>query len=205
MKVPCIVRTGLNGAILLSKFDISTGIVSDVPESILKCELPAGVKQFFSRVTADIAPTGQSLYDLKKYILQNPYCYLVFVDYGNHLYVCEDRQVSVISTKSIDSSIYAWEQTPNIFNVQQLAVGFWRQPIVLYDVPPVDYQKLNVFMAGRLGIVYWDGKRFTTMKVACDGNPKYQNIDYINFARQDDEDIIGVVTCDGKETYLRRV
>lgn len=204
MKAPCIVRTGLNGAIFMSSIEISTGIVDKVPDTILKCPLPSDVRQYFSTLSVDIQATGQVSYDLKNYIMRNPYCYLVFADYGNHLYVAGDKQVTVISSKTEDSAIYEWEQPPTLFNVQQMSIGFYRQPIVTYDVPPTDYQRLNIFLDSQKGIIYWDSEKFIQMTVKCDGNPKYENINYINFARNEDKSVIAVVTCDGKETYIRK-
>lgn len=203
MKIPCIYRVGLQGAIVLSDFDFDTGTVSGVPKELLYYPPSKELREVFSDVKTDIVRSSVTSMNLRNAITHYPDVALILADGQNHIYVITKYSCAMRSPDFTDDEVNSMfnESTPVLFDVERNNIGFFRQPVVSYD----DYAKtqyFNIFTLSDGTKVYNDGVQFKTVDFEYDEVTNFDAIKLVRLARNPDARVIGVTTNKGQETYL---
>lgn len=203
MRVPCIYRAGYNGAVIRSMFDIESGKIDKVPSSLFECKLPYDVSVMFRNISNDIGFSDTTLRLASNLVYKGNQWKFVFADYGNHIYMVDEKFIVVSSLNKDEQVRILHESVPNLFNVETYPIGFYRQKAVTFDVNPAGMQKLNLFRTQE-GVFYYDGEVFKQPQFMCDIKPEYKLINLFGFMCNPDESVIGVATYKGKEVYIKK-
>lgn len=202
MKVPCMCRAGYGGQIFSSMFDIDSGLADNVSPALLQVRLPDEIKLMFRNITQDISLSSDTKRALSSWIMREPRAMLVFVDFGRHAFIVLENEIIVDSMMIDDCARYGTATPHVLFSAQMLTVGYYKQPIISYDYPPVDYPKLNVFLIPPQSLVYWDGDKFAPFPIRCDVKSNYNAIDYPSFVENTNASTVGIVTVNGTPTFI---
>lgn len=203
MRVPCLCRAGHNGAVIRSLYEITTGYIDEVPESLFKCVLPYNVSVMFRNQRNDITFSDVTLRLAANHIYRTNNWRFVFADYGNHIYLVSEKGVLIESLRKDEQAHVPHEEAPNMFDVETYPIGFFRQSAITFDVNPSGIQKLNLFKT-QSGVFYFNGEEFKAPDFMCDIKPDYSVINLIGFLRNPDESVIGVASYKGKEVFIRK-